>query len=268
MTAEEKVSLAHFLDTTVDFLRDGYRLPRGEYRFTDDAKKAPGAFSLNETGGPSLSADFPDDRTPDSMEAVAAEIGECTRCPLHSGRTCAVPGEGAERPLVMIIGDSPGAEEDAAGRPFVGEAGRLLDRMLTAVGLSREKNCFIADAVKCRLPDRDPLPEEIAPCASFLIRQIALLKPRTILCVGKAAAQALLGVTAGGFAGNSMGSLRGQFTPYRVNEREIIPLLSTYHPGDILRDESYKRPAWEDLKTLRKRLIQIDEDYARQQGEG
>jgi DNA polymerase len=249
MTADEKQSLARLLDTAGDYVTDGYHRPRGEYVFTDDAVPGTGAV-------------------PDSLETVAAEVRQCSACPLHSGRTNAVPGEGAAHPLVLVIGEGPGADEDRLGRPFVGKAGQLLDRMLASVGLSREKNCFIANVVKCRPPgNRDPLPEEIAPCSRFLARQIHVLHPAIILCVGRISTQALLKT------GASMGSLRGSVTPYHVDDVQdaggfTIPLLATYHPSALLRDESYKRPAWEDLKLLKQRLMELDADYAQETGTG
>jgi DNA polymerase len=147
-------------------------------------------------------------------------------------------------PRVLVIGEGPGAEEDATGRPFVGPAGRLLDKMLAAVGLSREGNCHIANLVKCRPPgNRDPAPDEQAACRPYLLRQVAALRPSLILCVGRVAAKALTGSEEG------IGKLRGRWF-----EWEGIPLIATYHPSALLRDESLKRPAWEDLKRLRERL--------------
>jgi DNA polymerase len=139
--------------------------------------------------------------------------------------------------------------------------------MLAAVGLSREKNCFIANMVKCRPPNnRDPLPEETAPCSRFLARQIGLLNPKVILCLGRISVQTLLKT------GASLGSLRGSFASYRADDTQrgvmTIPLLPTYHPSAILRDESYRRPAWEDLKLLRRTLTEKDPDYALEAGKG
>jgi DNA polymerase len=145
--------------------------------------------------------------------------------------------------------------------------------MLASIGLFRDRNCFIANVVKCRPPgNRDPQPEEIAGCAPFLIRQILLLKPRVILSAGKVATQALLNTAEG------IGRLRGRFTEYRIPQGRVpwpdpgacpgsgpelsIPLLPCYHPSALLRDESLKRPAWEDLKTLRAKLAELDEGYA------
>jgi DNA polymerase len=246
MTAEDKTALARLLDLAEDVLRDGYRGPDRDYVFFDDAG-APMAAEEGVSG--------------DSLEAVAAEIGRCAACPLHSGRKHAVPGEGVSRPLALVIGEGPGAEEDASGKPFVGNAGQLLDRMLASVGLHREKNCFIANTVKCRPPNnRDPLPEEAAACSRFLSRQIRLLRPKVILCVGRIAVQTMLRTHA------SMGSLRGGFVPYEAAADLTIPLIATYHPSAILRDDSYRRPAWEDLKLLRQRLAGLDGAYAAEGG--
>jgi DNA polymerase len=252
MTADDKTALARLLDLAEDVLRDGYKGPDRDYAFFDDRESlratAEGAAEDASAGA-------------DSLEALAAEIGRCAACSLHGGRKNAVPGEGASRPLVLVIGEGPGAEEDACGRPFVGKAGQLLDRMLASVGLYREKNCFIANTVKCRPPNnRDPLPEETAACSRFLARQIRLLNPRIILCVGRIAVQTMFHTNA------SMGSLRGSFVPYEAAEGLTIPLIATYHPSAVLRDDSYRRPAWEDLKLLRSRLAELDGDYAAEEG--
>jgi DNA polymerase len=256
MTAEQKSALASLLDTAADYLRDGYKQGRGDYAFTGGdppERPAPPPVSRPPFPGPGA----------DSLEAVAAGILACTACPLHATRIRAVPGEGVTRPLVMIIGEGPGADEDASGRPFVGKAGQLLDKMLTSVGLSREKNCFIANVVKCRPPgNRDPLPGETLACAPFLSRQIALLKPLVILSLGRVAARLLLNTEEG------IGRLQGHFAGYRDAGTPAIPLLPTYHPSALLRDESLKRPAWEDLKTLRAKLSELDEAYGRLSGTG
>jgi DNA polymerase len=248
MTAEEKTQLARLLDLAGDFLGNGYRRHEPEYVFADDpapAAPAPAAAQAVPSPAPAQAA-----LAADTLEQIAAEVRGCTACPLHRTRTNAVPGEGAGRPLVMVIGEGPGADEDASGRPFVGRAGRLLDDMLASrgqIGLYRDKNCFIANVVKCRPPEnRDPLPEETAACAPFLARQIALLKPRLILAVGRVASQALLHTEDG------IGKLRGRFHDYGG-----VPLLPTYHPSALLRNEELKRPAWEDLKKLRARLEEL-----------
>jgi len=234
MTAVEKQKVAGFLDLAGDYLSSGYRSEKKDYNFEDDA--APKVDEKPAVDGA------------ETIEKIAAEIRACKRCPLGGTRKKAAPGEGAARPLVLVIGEGPGAEEDAQGRPFVGRAGQLLDKMLASIDLSRNSNCFIANVVKCRPPgNRDPRPEETAACAGFLKRQIVLLKPKFILVAGRVAAQTLLQTT------EPVGKLRGKFTEYQVDDM-TIPLLITYHPAALLRDEQLKRPAWEDLKLLRSRI--------------
>jgi DNA polymerase len=249
MTAEEKTRLARFLDTAGDYLGGGYCRRERDYTFADDPLVSAPALSF------SPGENMPGPDAADALETIAADVRACTACPLHKTRTQAVPGEGVEGPLVMVIGEGPGADEDAAGRPFVGPAGKLLDEMLASrgkIGLSRDKNCFIANVVKCRPPEnRDPLPEETAACAPFLSRQIALLKPRLILAAGRISAQTLLRSEEG------IGRIRGRFYDYGG-----IPLLPTYHPSALLRNEALKRPAWEDLKTLRAKLTELAPDFA------
>jgi DNA polymerase len=260
MTAEEKTPLFRFLDLAGDYLGDGYRSPPRDYGVPGGPAPVSGGDSRGDAALPG--AGDAGQGTPgtepraaaDSLELVAAEVRACAACPLRQGRANAVPGEGVENPLVMVIGEGPGADEDAAGRPFVGRAGKLLDDMLASrgqIGLYRDKNCFIANVVKCRPPEnRDPLPEETAACAPFLARQIALLKPHLILAVGRIAAQTLLRT------GDGIGRLRGRFYDYGG-----IPLFPTYHPSALLRDEGLKRPAWEDLKTLRAKLAELDPSF-------
>ena len=182
-----------------------------------------------------------------TIAALNEKIAQCTRCPLSKTRNHTVSGEGCLKPLVLVIGEAPGADEDKSGRAFIGKAGQLLDKMLIAIDLSRESNTYIANIVKCRPPqNRDPLPEEQDACRSFLDLQIQLLKPSMILCLGRVSSQNMLGTK------EAIGSLRGKFFEYKG-----IPLMPTYHPSALLRNESLKRPAWEDLKTFKKRLTEI-----------
>jgi DNA polymerase len=249
MTGNEKNLVANFLDFTGDYLRNGYRSARGEYAFEDDIQAEP--------------ADTPGD----SPEALAADVSRCTRCGLCQTRTNTVPGEGVPRPLVLVVGEGPGADEDASGRPFVGRAGQLLDRMLDSkgkIGLYRTKNCYIANVVKCRPPgNRNPQTDEITACVPFLARQINILKPKIILAAGNTAVKTLLNSTEG------ITRLRGSFTVYTgalsvltPHSTLKIPLLPTFHPSALLRDESLKVPVWEDMKTLRAKLCELDHDYA------
>lgn len=187
-----------------------------------------------------------------SIQDIALKIASCSRCVLAQTRTQTVPGFGCLKPLVMVIGEGPGADEDRSGLPFVGPAGKLLDKMLEAINLSRHTNCFIGNIVKCRPPNnRDPASEETQACASFLHTQIHILKPKMILAVGRIAAQNLLATS------DSIGRMHGRFFSYKG-----IPLMPTYHPSALLRDASLKKPAWEDLKLFRSRLAEMDASYA------
>lgn len=224
MTREDKETLYHFLDTAYRALAEGTVKKTGMPVFADDAALS----SLPE----------------ESLDSIASRVALCADCALCSTRKNAVPGVGVRNPLVMVIGEAPGADEDVQGEPFVGKAGQLLDKMLSAIGLSRNTNCYIANIVKCRPPEnRDPLPEEASACAPYLSAQIAILKPAAILAVGRVAAQSLLGTKDG------IGELHGRFYDYHG-----ILLMPTYHPSALLRDESLKRPSWEDLKKLRTEL--------------
>jgi DNA polymerase len=267
MTAEQKTALARFLDAAGDYLGDGYRRPGQEYAFAGDADRQNAVREPRAPSGPGTAGD-------DTLEEIAADIRSCRSCPLGAARTNAVPGEGVENPLVLVIGEGPGQDEDRAGRPFVGRAGQLLDKMLAAIGLRREENCFIANVVKCRPPgNRDPAPPEALSCKPFLSRQIACLRPRMILCVGKVAANLMLENAEP----VTIGSLRGRFFEYPPTKTPAnrdppppdaaagnagdaarpIPLLATYHPSALLRNEDLKRPAWEDLKLLRSKLEEL-----------
>lgn len=240
------------LDTIEDALLGGYRRGRQAPEFRPQApagpaaRRASGAEATAAPGGrepvsPAHPAGSPKG---DSLATVAQEAARCRKCRLASGRARAVPGEGAARPLVLVVGEGPGAEEDASGRPFVGPAGQLLDRMLAAIGLSRAENCYIANVVKCRPPmNRDPAPDEQAACIGYLERQVALLRPKAILAAGRVPAQALLGTKEG------VVKLRGRVWDYKG-----LPLVASYHPSALLRNEELKRPAWEDLKLLKSLL--------------
>ena len=168
---------------------------------------------------------------------LKASVAGCTACPLHKGRNKTVFGVGDEQAEWMFIGEGPGADEDAKGEPFVGQAGKLLDNMLAAIGLKRGNNVYIANAVKCRPPgNRNPEPLEISQCEPYLRRQIALIRPRLIVALGKVAAVNLLKREA------SVASLRG-----KVLEYQGTPLIVTYHPAYLLRSLPEKAKAWEDL---------------------
>jgi uracil-DNA glycosylase len=173
---------------------------------------------------------------------LRARVAACTRCGLSATRTQTVFGVGNLHAEWLIVGEAPGADEDRKGEPFVGRAGQLLNSMLHAVGLAREQ-VYIANVLKCRPPgNRDPNPTEAAECLPYLERQIALLKPKIMLAVGRIAAQNLL------HTGKTLGSLRQQVHRFGASS---VPLIVTYHPGYLLRTPADKRKTWEDLKFAR-----------------
>ncbi len=175
-------------------------------------------------------------------DELRARVAACTRCSLSATRTQTVFGVGNPQADWLIVGEAPGAEEDRRGEPFVGRAGQLLNSMLHAIGLAREQ-VYIANVLKCRPPgNRDPNPTEAAECLPYLERQIALLKPKIMLAVGRIAAQNLLRTE------KTLGALRQQVHRFGVSN---VPLVVTYHPAYLLRTPTEKRKAWEDLKFAR-----------------
>jgi uracil-DNA glycosylase family 4 len=187
-------------------------------------------------GVPADAPDLGDTGAMDWSELKAAVAG-CTACELHKTRTRTVFGVGDENADWLFIGEAPGADEDAQGEPFVGQAGKLLDNMLKSIGLKRGDNVYIANVVKSRPPNnRDPLPNEIAVCFPFLRRQIELIQPKLIITLGAIASETLLGREA------AIASLRG-----KVHAYQGIPLIVTYHPAYLLRTLQDKAKAWEDL---------------------
>jgi uracil-DNA glycosylase family 4 len=175
-----------------------------------------------------------------TLDSLAKLIEECTRCPLYETAKHAVPGEGDPNADFMCVGEAPGANEDETGRPFVGQAGSLLTKILAAIDLTREQ-VFIANVLKHRPPgNRNPQPDEVAACEPYLVRQIQLVKPKVILALGTFAAQTLLATKT------PIGKLRGAIHRYYG-----IPLIVTYHPAALLRNPAWKRPTWEDVKLAR-----------------
>ena len=246
MLAKDKLTLARFIDLTAAVEGSGYREQECDYNFCDDAEPV-GLLKQTQKRIDEVSAD---NTSNDSLEKIAADIQKCEACGLCKTRKNTVPGEGSPKPLVMVIGEGPGADEDITGRPFVGKAGQLLDKMLLAIGLQRESNAFIANVIKCRPPaNRDPQPQETEACSVFLARQVRLLKPHFILGAGRIAGQALLKT------GDPIGALRGRIINLNIADMSI-PFVATYHPSALLRNEDWKRPAWEDLKLLRSALVE------------
>lgn len=179
----------------------------------------------------------------ETLEDIRADLGDCRRCDLCKGREHIVFGDGNANARLVLVGEAPGREEDKQGVPFVGEAGRLLDRMLFAMGLERG-DVYICNVQKCRPPqNRDPQPEEIAACEPFLVRQLAAIRPRVIVTLGRFAAQTLLRETT------AISRLRGRWREYGG-----VSLMPTYHPAFLLRNPASKREVWEDLKQVMARL--------------
>lgn len=179
----------------------------------------------------------------DSLEQIARDLTDCSRCKLCQKRTHIVFGEGNPHAQLVFIGEGPGEQEDLQGRPFVGKAGQLLDRMIAAIGLAREQ-VYIANVVKCRPPgNRNPEPDEIQACSPFLYRQLELLRPQVIVALGKFAAQTLLQTDEG------ITRLRGHFRPYRGAK-----LMPTFHPSYLLRNPGAKKEAWHDLQLVAQEL--------------
>ncbi len=205
---------------------------------TDEAFASPGG---EERSAAVLSMDWP---------ALKSAVSTCQACNLCKTRTNTVFGVGDEQAEWMIVGEAPGAEEDARGEPFVGQAGRLLDNMLAALDLSRTKNVYIANVLKCRPPgNRNPEPTEVARCGPHLVRQIGLVRPKLIIAMGRFAAQTLLASDA------SISSMRGRCHAYHG-----IPLIVTYHPAYLLRSLQDKAKAWEDLVFARRTMKSLTAD--------
>lgn len=175
-----------------------------------------------------------------SLEAIREDIGECTRCKLHEHRTKIVFGEGNPKAELVFVGEGPGADEDATGRPFVGRAGQLLDKIIAAIGLKREE-VFITNIVKCRPPqNRTPERDEVATCEQFLFRQLAFIQPRVIVALGAPAFQCLLKTK------EPISKSRGEWRDWHG-----IKVMPTFHPAFLLRVPEKKREAWEDMKKVR-----------------
>lgn len=179
----------------------------------------------------------------ETLDAVRNELGDCQRCGLGSSRTELVYGIGNPNARLVLVGEAPGHEEDQKGEPFVGEAGRLLDKILQAMGMQRE-DVYICNVLKCRPPNnRDPQPDEVATCEAFLVRQIAAIKPQVIIGLGRFAVHSLLKTKI------PISRIRGEWQSYHG-----IPLMPTYHPAYLLRNPEGKRDVWEDMKEVMRRL--------------
>jgi DNA polymerase len=209
----------------------------------DVALASPKATSRPESAGEPETVGGDDPLAAADLGAMARALAGCKRCRLCQGRTQVVFGVGNPGARVVFMGEGPGADEDRLGEPFVGRAGQLLNAMLPSIGLKRA-DVYIANVVKCRPPgNRDPEPDEAAACMPFLKRQIELIDPVVIVCLGRIAARYLLGTTA------PISSYRGRWTKWMG--RDVLP---TYHPAYLLRNPAAKRESWSDLKKLKAKL--------------
>lgn len=203
-----------------------------------------GTSPPDPSGGPPPQARPASAEADEAWERLRAEALACRRCALCETRSTVVFGEGSRRPRLLVVGEAPGADEDATGRPFVGKAGQLLTRMLAAIGLARE-DVYIANVLKCRPPgNRPPAPEEVAACRPFLTEQMRQLEPELLLLLGNHATRALLGTDRG------ISTLRGEI--HRTLDGR--PALPTFHPAYLLRNPDAKREAWLDLQRVARTL--------------
>lgn len=185
-----------------------------------------------------------------TMDELYREIKSCTRCRLHLNRINAVPGEGSLKARVMFIGEAPGADEDRLGRPFVGKAGQLLEKALNALDFYRDKNYYISNICKCR-PENNRTPEydEAEACLPYLRNQVAIVRPKIIVCMGATSAKHIIDKQA------RITSIRGKWI-----ERKGYYIMATFHPAALLRDESKKRLFWEDLRKVKEKYDEIISD--------
>ncbi len=220
--------------------------PRDLHRYLNDVGWADSPVPPERPSGDRGTVAQPD---ADSLDALGDSAEGCTLCRLSEKRSSVVFGEGHPDAQLMFVGEAPGAEEDRTGRPFVGQAGKLLDAMIFAMGFERSA-VYIANVVKCRPPgNRDPEEDEMTACAAYLDRQIELIKPRVLVALGKPASHRLTGTS------KAMGAMRGRWASYRG-----IPLMPVFHPAYLLRQPKLKREAWADLKLVMERLAATSND--------
>jgi len=204
----------------------------------------PLEISPPQPGGLQDSPALPAAAVRESLEDIRADLGDCRRCKLCESRTKIVFGSGSPAARVLFVGEAPGRDEDLQGEPFVGEAGQLLTKMISAMGFTREE-VYICNVLKCRPPgNRNPEPDEIACCSPFLLRQVQAIAPQVIIALGTFAAQTLLS------SREPIGRLRGKLHDYHG-----IPLMPTFHPSFLLRSPEKKRDAWSDLQQVMKLLV-------------
>ena len=241
---EQSVEPAAGMSASTPIAHEESPLPKTLLRKSDFQKAAAAAqpkiapLPLPAAPGPSL-FDAADKIVDDTLLRIREDIGECTRCKLHKHRHTIVFGDGNPKAELVFVGEGPGADEDAQGLPFVGRAGKLLTQMIEAMGLQR-KDVYICNVVKCRPPEnRTPEDDEISTCSPFLLRQLEVIAPKVIVCLGAVAAKTLLKTNRG------VSQFRGQWLDYRGSK-----LIATYHPAYLLRNPSAKSEVWKDLQKV------------------
>jgi len=266
MTANDKKDIYNLLKTASDWTF-GYSSPlfkEAEPEFFDDIEKTseepaqaqaplPSSSKVNqiqEENKPQETQE-PQKKQGITLESIYAKIAHCQNCILSKSRKNTVSGTGVQNPLVLVINEGPNETEDNTGLCVEGKAGELLDKMLVSISLDKTTNCHITNIVKCRPPmNRSPMPDEISACKGYLEAQIHLLKPKMILCMGRTSLQGILNTE------KPITQIHGQIFDFQG-----IPVLGTYSAEVLLKDESLKRTAWNDLKTFRENLKNIDPDY-------
>lgn len=237
-----KVSIAEDIKAILDFCQSlGFeRLP-----LKIEAKGSRGQSRMLSGSDPRVLEPFSKDKAA-ALKALRDEIGDCQRCKLSKGRKNIVFGEGSHEAVLMFIGEAPGRDEDVQARPFVGDAGKLLTRLIEKMGFRRE-DVYIGNIVKCRPPlNRDPEEDEIGTCIQFIRRQVEIIAPRVIVSLGRISAQTLIGTKI------PISKLRGRFYEY-----DGIPLMATFHPAYLLRNPKEKWAVWEDAQRVMERLKEV-----------
>ena len=230
------------LDLEQDLNRESFRRLVAGLRRCLEEEKESGFEGWPLAGKNETKRETPGERagSAQTLDDVRRELGDCRRCKLHRARTNIVFGSGNPRARLVFVGEGPGRDEDLQGEPFVGQAGKLLTRIIEAIQLTREE-VYIANIVKCRPPgNRNPEPDEIAACEPFLVKQLQVIQPKLICALGAFAAQTLLQTA------EKISALRGRFHSYQG-----ILLMPTYHPAFLLRNPNFKRDVWEDVKKVK-----------------
>lgn len=218
-----------------------FQLKKDSVRFLEQIQELFGStlygnLSMNEMGTSQLDHSFSN-----QLDEFGTSISNCMKCSLGQNRNKFVFGVGDRHADLMFVGEAPGREEDLKGEPFVGRGGKLLDKILSAIKMTRLKNVYICNVLKCRPPqNRDPLPDEVEKCESYLLHQITLIKPKLIVALGRISGTTLLRID------DTLKSMRGQLHDYHGT-----PLLVTYHPAALLRNPNLKKYAWEDFQFIR-----------------